>query len=85
LTECCWRSQSSEDRNAAMRGLRDVVSNVRSRHAGSGKTMLIVGHSMSGARFIQMLANQIPDGRVQLINAKPIDLIEGDPGVFLRE
>jgi broad specificity phosphatase PhoE len=70
-----------EARNYAdgIRQIQMAYRRLLSEYSGSGKTVLIVGHSIQGGKMISLLTG----GRaVQLNNAKPIRLVEIRPGHF---
>lgn len=50
-----------------------------SRFSGTGKRILIVGHSIHGGYLISMLTS---GSRLKVENAKPIRLVETSPGKF---
>jgi broad specificity phosphatase PhoE len=42
-----------------------AVTRFKSRFAGSGRTVLVVGHSGQGGRFVELMLGQAPRGRVR--------------------
>lgn len=58
------------------------IDQLRSRFAGSGKIILIVGHYHAGSRMIELLQDMEPEGRYKISNAKISQLKESANGSF---
>jgi hypothetical protein len=46
--------------------------------SGTGKRILVVGHSIQGGKMIALLTGK----QIALLNAKPVNLVETKPGRF---
>lgn len=59
-----------------------LCDRIRSEFSGSGKQILIVGHSLSGSRMLEILTGSAPEGRIHVKNAAPTVLRETSRGRF---
>ena len=55
---------------------RYAVRHFRSTFEGSGRTVLVVGHSGQGARFVEILLGKQPDGKIHIGNTSIYHLRE---------
>jgi len=65
-----------------LRQIRLAGQRLRREFGGTGKTVLVVGHSLNGGRLIEDLEGKPLEGRVRPDNAKPIPLDERPDGRF---
>lgn len=66
-------------------GLRQIqfaVNHLKRDFGGSGKTVLVVGHSLHGGRMIEALEGKAMVGKLMPDNAKIMRFLEGTNGVF---
>ncbi len=65
-----------------MRRVRAAVDLLRERFAGTGKSVLVVGHGNAGQRLIQLLRGREPEEGPPLANARLTHLAEQADGRF---
>jgi len=66
-----------------LRQIRMAADHLRREFDGSGKIVLVVGHSLNGGRLIEALEGKKMAGQVRPDNAKPMRFEERANGVFV--
>jgi len=62
--------------------VRRAAERIRRELSGSGRTVLLVGHSLAGSRLIEMLLGWEPRGRFTIANAEISHLNQVEDGTF---
>ena len=65
-----------------LRQIRLATNHLRREFGGTGKTVLVVGHSLNGGRLIEALEGKPIEGRIRPDNGKLIRLRELSRGTF---
>lgn len=62
--------------------IRLAAERIRTEFGGSGKNVLLVGHSLAGSRLLELLTGRPPQGHLAIINAKVSSLQANVDGSF---